>query len=193
MPDPTPKKKAILKKLFFSTLYLSAFTFGGGYVIITLLKDKFVDDLHWIEENEMLDLVAIAQSSPGPIAVNGAILVGYKLCGVPGVLVSVLGAILPPLLLLSVISLGYQAFCSNPYAAALLRGMRAGVGAVIASVVVDMGGKIVKGRDLLSILLMIACFVLNYFFHVNVVLLILGAAAFGLVRTWYHRRKEAKP
>ena len=99
MPDPTPKKGAILKKLFFSTLYLSAFTFGGGYVIITLLKDKFVDDLHWIEENEMLDLVAIAQSSPGPIAVNGAILVGYKLCGVPGVLVSVLGAILPPLLL----------------------------------------------------------------------------------------------
>ena len=73
-------KREVLVKLFLSTLYLSAFTFGGGYVIVTLMKKKFVDDYHWIEENEMLDLVAIAQSAPGPIAVNGAIVVGYKLC-----------------------------------------------------------------------------------------------------------------
>ena len=71
----------ILWKLFFSTLYLSAFTFGGGYVIVTLMKKKFVDGYHWIEEDEMLDLTAIAQSAPGPIAVNGAIVVGYKLQG----------------------------------------------------------------------------------------------------------------
>ena len=71
------KKK--LWKLFLSTFYLSAFTFGGGYVIVTLLKNKFVDELHWIDEKEMLDLVAIAQSSPGAIAINGAIVVGYKL------------------------------------------------------------------------------------------------------------------
>ena len=69
-------RKKILMKLFVSTLYLSAFTFGGGYVIVTLMKKKFVDEYHWIEENEMLDLVAIAQSAPGPIAVNGAIVVG---------------------------------------------------------------------------------------------------------------------
>ena len=74
-------KKQLLIKLFISTLYLSAFTFGGGYVIITLMKDKFVDQYHWIDEQEMLDLVAIAQSAPGPIAVNGAIVVGYKLAG----------------------------------------------------------------------------------------------------------------
>ena len=71
-------KKKMLLKLFLSTLYLSAFTFGGGYVIVTLMKKKFVDQYHWIEENEMLDLVAIAQSSPGAIAVNGAIVVGYS-------------------------------------------------------------------------------------------------------------------
>ena len=75
------KKQKVLWKLFLSTLYLSAFTFGGGYVIITLMKDKFVDKYHWIEENEMLDLIAIAQSAPGAIAVNGAIVVGYKLAG----------------------------------------------------------------------------------------------------------------
>ena len=72
-------KREVLVKLFLSTLYLSAFTFGGGYVIVTLMKKKFVDDYHWIEENEMLDLVAIAQSAPGPIAVNGAIVLGISL------------------------------------------------------------------------------------------------------------------
>ena len=60
-------KSKVLQKLFLSTLYLSAFTFGGGYVIVTLMKKKFVDEYHWIEENEMLDLVAIAQSLPGRV------------------------------------------------------------------------------------------------------------------------------
>ena len=85
------KKKHVLWKLFISTLYLSAFTFGGGYVIVTLIKEKFVDELHWIEEDEMLDLIAIAQSAPGAIAVNGAIVVGLQagrpaggFCGDPG-------------------------------------------------------------------------------------------------------------
>lgn len=83
------KKKSALWPLFFSTLYLSAFTFGGGYVIVSLMKKKFVDEYHWIEEDEMLDLIAIAQSAPGAIAVNGAIVVGYKLAGLPGVLLLV--------------------------------------------------------------------------------------------------------
>ena len=128
-----------LKTLFFSTLYLSTFTFGGGYVIVTLLKQKFVDDLHWLDEEEMLDLVAIAQSSPGAIAVNGAIIVGYKLCGVPGIILSVLGAIIPPFIILTVISFFYNAFKSNTYIQAVLRGMQSGVSAVIISVVWDMG------------------------------------------------------
>ena len=93
-----------LRKIFFSTLYLSSFTFGGGYVIVTLLKKKFVDELHWIDEKEMLDLVAIAQSSPGAIAVNGSIVVGYKICGIPGIICAVLGAIIPPFIILSAIS-----------------------------------------------------------------------------------------
>ena len=94
MKQPTTKKQ-LLKKLFFSTLYLSTFTFGGGYVIVSLMKTKFVDELHWIDETEMLDLIAIAQSSPGAVAVNGAIVVGYKLCRIPGVFFSILGAIIP--------------------------------------------------------------------------------------------------
>ena len=86
-------RKHVLWKLFVSTLYLSAFTFGGGYVIVTLMKEKFVDELHWMEEDEMLDLIAIAQSAPGAIAVNGAIVVGYKLAGLLGALVAIVATI----------------------------------------------------------------------------------------------------
>ena len=98
------KKIKLLKKIFFATLYLSAFTFGGGYVIVTLMKKQFVDELHWIDEEEMLDLVAIAQSSPGAIAVNGAIVVGYKLAGIVGVLTAVLGTVIPPFLIIAAVS-----------------------------------------------------------------------------------------
>lgn len=175
-----------------STFYLSAFTFGGGYVIITLMKDKFVDHLHWIDEEEMLDLVAIAQSSPGAIAVNGSIVVGYKLAGIPGVLCSVLGAILPPMIILSLISLCYDAFRSNPIVSAMLTGMTAGVGAVITSVVYDMGSKIVKDGNRVNILVMVVSFIACYFFNVNVVLIILLTAAFGAVRTIYGERKGAE-
>ena len=96
------KRKKLLK-LFLSTLYLSAFTFGGGYVIVTLMRQKFVNEYHWIEENEMYDLIAIAQSSPGPIAVNGAIVVGYKLGGLLGVFVGVIATIIPPFFIASCI------------------------------------------------------------------------------------------
>ena len=126
---------SLLAKLFLSTLYLSAFTFGGGYVIVTLMKKKFVDEYHWIDEQEMLDLVAIAQSSPGAIAVNGAIVVGYKLAGIAGVLTTVIATVLPPFTILTLISFCYAAFRSNLFAGWMLNGMQAGVGAVIAQVV----------------------------------------------------------
>ena len=104
-----------LWKIFISTLYLSAFTFGGGYVIVTLMKKKFVDELGWIDENEMLDLVAIAQSAPGAIAVNGAIVVGYKLEGRIGALTAIVGTIIPPFAIISVISFFYAAFSLSDF------------------------------------------------------------------------------
>ena len=150
------KKQKVLWKLFLSTLYLSAFTFGGGYVIVTLMKDKFVDKYHWIEENEMLDLIAIAQSAPGAIAVNGAIVVGYKLAGLAGVLTAIFGTVLPPFLIISVISVFYQIFRDNFIISELLDGMQAGVGAVIASVVWDMAAGITKKKEWTSIVIMVA-------------------------------------
>ena len=191
--DTKPEnKKHILITLFFATLYLSTFTFGGGYVIVTLLKDKFVDHYHWIDEEEMLDLVAIAQSSPGAIAVNGAIVVGYKLCGIPGVLISVMGAIIPPMVILSLVSVFYDAFRTNPYIAAMLGGMKAGVGAVIASVVYDMGSNVVRTKDGINIVIMLISFCASYFLGVNVVLIIIAVAVFGLLRTVFEEKRRKK-
>ena len=110
------RKGQRLWTLFSSMLYISAFTFGGGFVIVSLMQKKFVDQLHWLEEEEMLDMTALAQASPGAIAVNAAILVGRKVAGGAGMAVAVLGTILPPMVVLSVISLAYQAFASNPWA-----------------------------------------------------------------------------
>ena len=108
-------KKNKYWQLFLSTFKLSACTFGGGFVIIPLMRERFVKELHWIEEEEMLDLTAIAQSSPGSIAINASILVGYHVAGIPGALITVVGAALPPLIIISIISAFYQAFRSNKY------------------------------------------------------------------------------
>lgn len=180
-----------LLTLFFNMLYISAFTFGGGFVIVTLMKQKFVDKLHWMDESEMLDMTAIAQSSPGAIAVNAAILVGWRIAGFAGMLTAVVATILPPMVILSAISYCYQAFESNRYVALALKGMQAGVAAVILSVVFDLGGKVVQERSALSILLMILAFLATFVFNVNVVLIILAAAAVGVVSVLAARGKGA--
>ena len=183
------RKKSVLGQLFLSTLCLSAFTFGGGYVIVSLMKKRFVDELHWIDEPEMLDLIAIAQSSPGSISVNGAIVIGYKLAGLRGVLVAILATILPPFLVIAVISLFYQAFRSNVYVSRVLAGMQAGVGAVIASVVWDMGADIARQKSVSSMLIMAAAFVLSCVCKGHVVYIVLGCIALGAARTLIGRRK----
>ena len=178
--------------LFSSTFFLSAFTFGGGYVIVPLMKKKFCDQLHWIEEKEILDLTAIAQSSPGPIAVNAAILIGHRIGGFPGALVAILGTVIPPLLIITVISSAYAAFRDNAIVSACLKGMQSGVAAVIMDIVLGMGGKIAKTRSILSIALMIAAFIATWFFGWNVALIILACGALSAVRTLLISRKEGK-
>ena len=183
-------KKEVLMKLFFSTLYLSAFTFGGGYVIVTLMKKKFVDEYHWIEENEMLDLVAIAQSSPGAIAVNGAIVVGYKLAGMAGAVTAIIATIIPPFVIISLISVFYNAFRTNFLVSQMLAGMQAGVGAVIAAVVVEMGAGVVHGKNPVSMAIMVLAFLAACVLGINVVYIVIVCGLFGLARTLVQRGRE---
>lgn len=177
------RKISLWFRLFWATFSLSAFTFGGGYVIITLMKKKFVNEYHWIEEDEMLDLVAIAQSAPGAIAVNGAIVAGYKLAGIAGVILCVAAAILPPFLIISLISLFYDAFRQNQIVAWMLSGMQSGVAAVIVSVVYEMIGSLMqKEKRTESTLILIVAFAANAWLKINVIYIILACIGIGLVK-----------
>ena len=175
--------------LFSSMLLISTFTFGGGFVIVSLMKKKFVDELHYLTEEEMLDMTALAQTAPGAIAVNGAILVGRRVAGFTGLIVSVLGTIIPPITILAVISLFYKAFATNPWVAAVLGGMQAGVAAVICDVVWNLGAKVVKEKSAMSITIMAGAFIATAFFKVNVIVIILCAAALGVIRLLVERGK----
>lgn len=178
-------------KLFLSTFQLSACTFGGGFVIIPLMRKKFVEELHWIEEQEMMDLTAIAQSSPGAIAVNASILVGYHVAGIPGALITVLGTVLPPLIIISVISLFYTAFRNNAIVNLAMAGMLAGVAAVICDVVITMGTGIFHQKKILPVLVLLASFFAVRFFDVNIILIIFICGLTGAADTLYHmKRKE---
>ena len=180
-----------LRTLFFSTFKLSACTFGGGFVIIPLLRTRFVEELGWIEEQEMLDLAAIAQSSPGAIAVNASILVGYHVARIPGALLTVLGTVLPPLVIISVISLFYQAFRDNAIVNMAMAGMLCGVAAVIFDVVINMTRTVLQKKKLLPLLVLVGAFVAVRFFSVSIIAVILVCGAIGALDTWRqekHRR-----
>ena len=173
------------EKLFFSTFKLSACTFGGGFVIIPLMGKKFVEELGWIDEDEMLDLTAIAQSSPGAIAVNASILVGYHVAGFPGAMLTVLGTVLPPLIIISIISMFYQAFRDNVIINMAMAGMLCGVAAVIFDVVINMAKTIFQKKRLLPAIVMLGSFIAVRFFSVNIIIIILVCGVIGAVDTWY--------
>lgn len=186
------KSKHLYGKLFLSTFKLSACTFGGGFVIIPLMKKKFVEELGWIEEQEMLDLTAIAQSSPGAIAVNASILVGCHVAGILGALITVLGTVLPPLIIISVISMFYQAFRTNPIVNMAMAGMLCGVAAVIMDVVLNMSKTIFQQKRILPVLVMAGSFIGVRFFSVNIIVIILVCGIIGAADTLYQdkRKKE---
>lgn len=186
------QEKHKLWTLFSSVLKISACTFGGGFVIIPLMRKRFSQELGWIDEQEMLDAVSIAQSSPGPIAVNASIMIGYRVAGVGGALVAALGTALPPLVIISVISLFYQAFRDSAVVSVLMAGMLCGVAAVILDVVVNMVTNLVKKKRLLPLLILAASFVAVKVFHISIILIILICGIIGAVDALWHGKGAAK-
>ena len=168
-------------ELFKSTFLISAFTVGGGFIIIPLLKAKYVDEYGWMDDKETLDLVAIAQSMPGVVAVNASIILGYHMAGIRGTLTALLATTLPPLITLSAICYCYDLFASNPYIKLLLKGMQCGATALIVNVGIDLLKKQCKKRLLLPIAIVIATFICNLFLDVNIMLLVLIDGIIGLI------------
>ncbi|MBQ4284074.1 MAG: chromate transporter [Lachnospira sp.] len=179
--------------LFRSMFMLSACTFGGGFVIVSLMKKKFVEELKWIEEDEMLDVTAITQSAPGPLVVNASVIVGYRIAGVIGSLVAVLGTILPPMIIISIISLFYEQFRTNPYIATALQVMRVGVAAVILDVVLNLAGNVIKTKRVLYIVMMIVAFLAAFVFDISAMAIVGVCLVIGIVDvvvTYGRKKKE---
>lgn len=176
--------------LFKSMFVLSACTFGGGFVIVSLMKKKFVEDLQWLEEDEMLDVTAITQSSPGPLPVNASVIIGYRMAGVIGSLTAILGTILPPMIIISIISVFYEQFRTNPYIAVALQVMRAGVAAVIFDVVINLAVNVLKTKRVLYIAMMIVAFIATYLMDVSAMLVILTCLGIGLIDLAFTLRKK---
>lgn len=168
-------------KLFQSTFLISAFTVGGGFVIIPLLRAKYVDEYGWLDDKETLNLVSIAQSMPGVVAVNAAIILGYRMAGLRGALTALAATILPPLVTLSVISCAYDWFATNPYVRYALKGMQCGATALIVNVAIDLLQKQWRKKLLWPLAIMVGTFVANFFFGVNIMLLVVIDGLLGLV------------
>ncbi len=168
-------------KLFKSTFVVSAFTVGGGYVIIPLLKAKFVDEYHWISDKETLDMIAIAQSTPGIMAVNTSIMLGYRMAGISGAIVGALATVLPPLIIITLVAMFYDLIAKNEYVQLVLKGMQCGATALLLNVAIDLLVKQCKKKLLLPIAIIVATFVANLAFGVNIMILVALDGLIGLM------------
>lgn len=185
------KEKNIFATLFSSMFQLSLFTFGGGYVIVPLMEKKFVKELGWITEDQMLDMIAISQSSPGPIAVHASLLVGYHVAKLKGAIIAGIGTVLPPFLIMTVISYIYLMIRDNPLVNNILLGMSAGVAAIIINVVYDMGKRIVSQKKIVPILVMVAALIATIVFEVNILWILLASTLVGLAQTIAKRKEQS--
>ena len=186
------KNLKIYFSLFKITFYISAFNFGGGYIVIPMMRKYFVNDLKLINEQELLDMAAIAQSTPGAIAVNIAVLVGYRISGITGAVITCIGTVLPPLLILSSISFFYKAFRDNRVISAILKGMEAGVAALIVDLIIDMGQGILKEKNWLLTLMAPIAFLASFIFNINVLVIIISCSILCFVQTYIKSRQGGR-
>ena len=186
------KNRNILWILFRECFLLSSFTFGGGYVIIALMKKKFVDEMHLLTEDEILDITTIAQSGPGAVAVNASLLLGYKIKGAIGALTTVVATILPPMIILTVISYFYDAFISNVLIANILNCMTAVVAAIILDIVLSMLMSIFKAKKISQYISLVIAFFFVFVYRINILYLILMGIGMGIIYTLIQTKRGIK-
>lgn len=184
--------KKIYLWLFTVNLFISTFTFGGGYVVVPMVRRYFVCQKKYFTEEELVSMAAVAQSTPGAIAVNLSALAGYRTAGTIGAVISCVAAVLPPLVILSFVSAFYTVFISNAVVAAILKGMQAGVAALIVDLIIDMCSLILKRRCLFLSALIPVTFLANFIFGINVALILIVCCFFCAVRVFWGKKGEAK-
>lgn len=176
-----------MAELFAAFFRIGAFTFGGGYAMIPLIQKEVVENKKWITDEDILEIVAIAESTPGPIAINAATFVGYKVAGFFGAMFATLGVVLPSFVIISAIAGVLELFEDAKVVKYAFNGVRAGVLALIIKALISMYKKCPK--NLLSYVVMAGAFVAAAFLKINVLLVIIGCAVVGLVASLAAERR----
>ena len=184
------KKIGLYIWLFSINLFISAFTFGGGYVVVPMIKQYFVTRKKLFTEDELMDMAAVAQSTPGAIAINLSALAGYKTAGIPGILISSSAAVLPPLIILGIISQWYTVFAANTVVNGILKGMQAGVSALIVDLIADMTKVVLREKSLLLTAMIPAAFLGSFFLHINVAVILIVCCFLCLGKVYFEKRRD---
>jgi len=179
-----------LFQIFLTFFKIGAFTFGGGYAMIPLIQREASEKQGWVSDEDILEIVAIAESTPGPIAINAATFVGYRAAGYLGAVFATLGVVLPSFVVILVISGVLRQFQENVYIQYAFRGIRAGVLALVLKALWGMYKKAKKNAA--SYVVMAAAFLLVAFIKVPVLPVLVGCAVFGLVTATLDERRGVK-
>ena len=186
LPEKGSRRKLSFE-LFLYFFRIGWYTFGGGWSIIAQIQRDFVEKKQYITNEELLDLTSVGKSLPGVMVGNVTLLFGYHVAGVPGALMSLLGMSIPPILILTLITYLYTWFRDNLYVARALRGVRASVVPIIFSATLKLYPAALK--DWFTYVILIAGVLLLLLTDINAILIILGAAAIGLLVSFLRRRK----
>ena len=182
------KSHAMLLKLFTTFFKIGLFSFGGGFAMIPLIQREVIEKHKWIDEKDFLDMLVLAQSTPGPIAVNTSVFVGYKMAGVAGAIMATLGTVLPSFMVILLLALFFAEVRENRYVDAAFRAMRP---AVVALIVAPLIG-LVKGMKWYMMAVAAAVAVAVWYFGFSPAYLIAIALVGGVVVAVVNGRKGAK-
>lgn len=177
-----------LLPLFITFLKIGGFTFGGGYAMIPIIQREIVEKKKWITDDDILEIIAIAESTPGPIAINSATFVGYRVCGFFGAMLATLGVVLPPFCIIFAISFVLRQFSEIRAVKYAFWGIRAGVLALICKALWTMYKKVNKG--LVPYIIMALAFIATSVFDLNVLYVIIACAVIGLVTSFAASRRK---
>ena len=177
-------------QLFLTFLKIGAFTFGGGYAMIPIIQKEIVEKRKWITDDDILEIIAIAESTPGPIAINSATFVGYRVAGFWGAFFATTGVVLPSFVIILAISFVLRQFQEIKAVQYAFNGIRAGVLALLIKALVGMYKKAPK--SIVSYIVIAASFIITAFFDINVLFVIIGCAVFGLVTSVIIERRSKK-
>ena len=194
-------------QLFWTYLKIGTFTLGGGYAMLPLIQREVVDRKHWIDEEEFLNMIALAQAAPGLIAVNSAIFIGWRIGGWRGVCGAVLGAVLPSFLIILMIAMVFRDWKEQPAVEAVFKGVRPAVVALIAAPLYKLAKNAMKSTDrstdraqstdhnahnAIFLLVSLAAALLIWQLHINPVWIILATIVITLCSIWLYSYRSSK-